>query len=146
MYSRECISETIFKICDHFGLIAYECFDIDAAMLKFKIEDQYGNPVDTIKIATHSFNKGTLDKIWDKLSSNISDKSIKKLYAKKCEYCDGGRPLIIGKTNDQGVAIQYPGILNAYGYDIHGSESNGLAARINYCPMCGKNLKGKQND
>jgi len=33
---------------------------------------------------------------------------------------------------DQGVAIQYPGILNAYGYDIHGS--------------CGKNLKGEQND
>lgn len=58
-----------------------------------------------------------------------------------CEYCDGGKPLVIGKTNDQGIAIQYPNRLIAYGYDIHGYGSNGLVARINYCPICGKKLK-----
>lgn len=60
-----------------------------------------------------------------------------------CEYCDGGKPLVIGKTNDQGIAIQYPNRLIAYGYDIHGYGSNGLVARINYCPICGKKLKGE---
>lgn len=63
-----------------------------------------------------------------------------------CEYCEGGKPLEIGKTNDQGIAIQYPNRLIAYGYDIHGSGSNGLVTRINYCPMCGKQLKGDSND
>lgn len=37
----------------------------------------------------------------------------------KCKYCDKGVPLIIGKTNDYGIAIQYPRKLIAYGYDIH---------------------------
>jgi hypothetical protein len=60
-----------------------------------------------------------------------------------CEYCEGGKPLVTGKTNDQGIAIHYPNRLNAYGYDIHGSGSNGLISRINYCPMCGKKLKGE---
>ena len=32
---------------------------------------------------------------------------------------------------------------HAYGYDIHGSGSNGLISKINYCPMCGKKLKGE---
>lgn len=63
-----------------------------------------------------------------------------------CEYCEGGKPLEIGKTNDQGIAIQYPNRLIAYSYDIHGSGSNGLVTRINYCPMCGKKLKGDRND
>lgn len=141
MYSREYMSETIFKICDHFGLIAYECFDIDAAILKFKIEDQHGNLVDTIKIATHSFNKGMLDTIWDKLSNGIPNKPAENYITQKCEYCDGGKPLVIGRTNDQGIAIQHPDKLIAYGYDIHGSGSNGLVTKINYCPMCGKKIK-----
>lgn len=62
----------------------------------------------------------------------------------RCEYCDDGKPLIIGRTNDQGIAIQYPNILDAYGYDVHGSSSNGLCIRIKYCPMCGKKLKGNK--
>lgn len=59
----------------------------------------------------------------------------------KCAYCEEGKALVIGKTNDQGIAIQHPNILNAYGYDVHGSGSNGLVTRINYCPMCGRKLK-----
>lgn len=55
-----------------------------------------------------------------------------------CTYCEKAEPLIIGKTNDYGIAIQYPNKLIAYGYDIHGSNSNGLIVKINYCPMCGK--------
>lgn len=58
-----------------------------------------------------------------------------------CEYCDEAKPLIIGKTNDQGIAIHYPNKLNAYGYDVNGSGHNGLSVEINYCPMCGRQLK-----
>lgn len=58
-----------------------------------------------------------------------------------CEYCEGGKVLATGKINDQGIAIKYPNSLNTYGYDIHGYGINGLVARFNYCPMCGKKLK-----
>ena len=74
MYSREYIFEAISKICDHFGLIAYECFDFDGMILKIKIEDQHGNVIDTIKIDQYSFNKDTLDKLWDKLSNKPAEK------------------------------------------------------------------------
>lgn len=70
----------------------------------------------------------------------MSEEEAEKLYNAKCEYCEGGKALVIGKTNDQGIAIQYPNRLNAYGYDIHGSGSNGLVTKINFCSMCGKKL------
>lgn len=57
-----------------------------------------------------------------------------------CEYCEKGYALVLGKTNDYGIAIQYPNTLNAYGYDVHGTGSNGLCVKINYCPMCGRKL------
>lgn len=57
-----------------------------------------------------------------------------------CEFCFGAKALVIGKTNDVGIAIKYPNQLIAYGYDIHGSGSNGIATKINYCPMCGRRL------
>lgn len=57
-----------------------------------------------------------------------------------CTYCDYGEPLAIGKTNDQGITIHYPNRLIAYGYSIHGFNSNGIAVDINYCPMCGRKL------
>lgn len=58
----------------------------------------------------------------------------------ECPYCQKGEPLVIGKTNDYGIAIQYPNRLNAYGYDVHGTGSNGLIAHIKFCPMCGRKL------
>ena len=58
----------------------------------------------------------------------------------KCTYCQEGYALVEGKTNDTGIAIQYPNRLIAYGYDIHGPGSNGLSVRIDYCPMCGRKL------
>ncbi len=57
-----------------------------------------------------------------------------------CEYCQGAKALVLGKTDDYGIAIQYPNRLIAYGYDVHGSGSNGLTVKIKYCPMCGKKL------
>lgn len=57
-----------------------------------------------------------------------------------CVYCDKGEAMVIGRTNDQGVAMQYPNRLIAYGYDVHGTGCNGLSVYINYCPMCGKPL------
>ena len=58
----------------------------------------------------------------------------------KCPYCQEGYALVEGKTNDTGIAIQYPNRLIAYGYDIHGPGGNGLSVRIDYCPMCGRKL------
>lgn len=60
-----------------------------------------------------------------------------------CKFCERGRPLVIGKTTDYGMVIQYSTPkcwLMAYGYDVHGTGSNGLSVQINYCPMCGKKL------
>ena len=60
----------------------------------------------------------------------------------KCDFCHRGKPLVIGKTSDYGISINnisYVGYkLIAYGYDVHGTDSNGLAIKINYCPMCGR--------
>lgn len=59
---------------------------------------------------------------------------------KGCEYCIDGAALVIGKTNDTGIGIQYPNRLMAYGYDVHGTGENGIHVNINYCPMCGVKL------
>lgn len=58
-----------------------------------------------------------------------------------CKYCEEAAPLKIGKTNDCGIVIRYPNHLDAYGYNVHGMESNGLEVNINYCPMCGRKLR-----
>lgn len=58
-----------------------------------------------------------------------------------CKYCEEGQPLVIGKTNDYGIAVYRPDKLIAYGYDVHGTGSNGLEVVINYCPMCGRKLR-----
>lgn len=59
-----------------------------------------------------------------------------------CEYCEKGVPLVLRDNNsDYGIAIYYPNRLVAYGYDVHGSGSNGVSCNINYCPMCGRSLK-----
>lgn len=57
-----------------------------------------------------------------------------------CEYCEKGKPLAIGKTSDQGIAMQSPNKLIAYEYDTHGFEKNGLIATIRFCPICGQRL------
>lgn len=78
MYSREYIFETIREICDNFGFIAYECFDFDGIILKIKIEDQQRNEIDTIKIDPYSFDKDTLDELWDRLSNKVPIEPIEK--------------------------------------------------------------------
>ena len=65
----------------------------------------------------------------------------------KCKYCELGYPLAVGKTDDPnnddyGITIYNRQYISAYGYDIHGSGSNGISVKINYCPMCGKRLEG----
>lgn len=57
-----------------------------------------------------------------------------------CDYCEEGMPLVNGKTDDRGIAIQFPRNLICYGYDVHGYGSNGLIVKINFCPMCGRKL------
>ena len=61
-----------------------------------------------------------------------------------CEFCFGGKALVIDKTNNVGIAIQYPNRLIAYGYDIHGFGSNGIITKIKYCPMCGRRLMNRK--
>ena len=65
-----------------------------------------------------------------------------------CEFCDKGKALVIGKTDDVGIAIKYPRRLIAYGYDIHGMGKNGIDVKINFCPICGRDLreKGKKTE
>lgn len=62
-----------------------------------------------------------------------------------CEYCELGKALVIGETNDKGIAIKYPNYLIAYGYNVHTNGPNGIYVRINYCPMCGRKFKFKKN-
>lgn len=89
------------------------------------------------------------DMVWGDTYDNgryhieCTSEEAEKQHNTKCEYCEGGKALVTDKTNDQGITMQYPNRLIAYGYDIHGTGSNGLVARINYCPMCGKKLKGE---
>lgn len=61
-----------------------------------------------------------------------------------CDYCEKAVPLVLGSTNDFGIVIQHPNNLLAYGYDVHGSGSNGLEVKINFCPMCGKKIVSKE--
>lgn len=68
----------------------------------------------------------------------------------KCDFCDLGKPLVIGKTDDYGISINYLSHIGynlvAYGYDVHGADSNGLAVKINYCPMCGRKFNEVNKD
>ena len=64
-----------------------------------------------------------------------------------CEFCVGGKALVIDKANDVGIAIRYQNRLIAYGYDIYGLYglgSNSISTKINYCPMCGRRLTDRK--
>lgn len=101
MYSREYIFEIVRKICDHFGFIAYECFDFDVMILKIKIEDQQRNEIDTIKIDPYSFDKDTFDKLWDKLSNAVPNKPAEK-------HIVGWRPISeYSRENYDWVLVKY---------------------------------------
>lgn len=66
-----------------------------------------------------------------------------------CEYCTGAKPLMIGNGWDNTNSDYGAGIvrnrLSVWGYDIHGSESNGNSVEIKYCPMCGRALSFVDN-
>ena len=53
---------------------------------------------------------------------------------------------LMEKTDDLGIAIQYPRKLIAYGYDVHGMGNNGIFVKINYCPICGRDLRSEENE
>lgn len=78
------------------------------------------------------------------IGKDFSDYKEEEMNKEYCEFCVGGKALVIGKTNDVGIAIQYPNRLIAYGYDIHGSGSNSIATKIKYCPMCGRRLMNRK--
>lgn len=69
---------------------------------------------------------------------------------KKCDYCHKGKALVIGKTSDYGISINYISHVGynlvAYGYDVHGTNTNGLMTNINYCPICGRNLNQVESE
>lgn len=75
---------------------------------------------------------------------NFEARMTNKEMVNRCEYCTQAVPLVIGNSDDKGICLMYPNYLSAYGYDIHGSGSNDLIVKINYCPMCGRELKVKQ--
>ena len=68
-----------------------------------------------------------------------------------CDFCERGVPLVTPKdTNDRGIAIAHMGQkrsymwLYAYGYDVHGTGSNGLGCEIYFCPICGKSFRDEE--
>lgn len=78
MYSKDYMLNAINNICDRFGFIAYGCFDFDEMIYKFIIKDKRENTIDTIKIDIRSFNKDTLDELWDNLSNKMSNEPAEK--------------------------------------------------------------------
>lgn len=91
-----------------------------------------------------------INEIHDKEMAWVEQK-ISESDSQPCPYCDGAEPLVIGKTNDIGIAIKQETeptgpVIVAYGYDIHGSSSNGVQSKINYCPICGKSLRQKHSE
>ena len=71
-------------------------------------------------------------------------KNSEAVSSKICEYCERATPLVTDKSGDKGISLMYPNTLSAYGYDINGANSNGICAKINYCPMCGKELEDRE--
>lgn len=63
-----------------------------------------------------------------------------------CDYCNGKIPLI--KTGlvglNENVAIWKDKLVAEANYvDAYGKETVNKGIKINYCPMCGKELRGK---
>ena len=90
-----------------------------------------------------------INEIHDKEMAWVEQK-ISESDSSPCPYCDGAEPLVIGKTNDVGIAIKQETeptgpVIIAYGYDMCRSETNVLRSflmsKINYCPICGKSLR-----
>lgn len=71
-------------------------------------------------------------------------KNSEKVSSKMCEYCERAKPLVTDKSGDKGISLMYPNTLSAYGYDINGANSNGICTKINYCPMCGRELEDEE--
>lgn len=137
--NNELVSSTSF-VEDNDGIVKYKCckcglitfwdfvhFPVpylrSCGDCYFLLDDGMGKPECSISTCSPDTQKAFIDKM------------------AYCEYCMGAKPLIIGDTNDKGIVIRYPNHLMAYGYDIHGPNPNGLEVKINYCPMCGKELK-----
>lgn len=93
-----------------------------------------------------------------------SQESVVKKWRKErvkimCDYCEGNKPfkaeysakgihtmkmnlnLLFGFGEDDGIAHIKDGILFA---DTSSGEYAELGFKINYCPMCGKKMEGKE--
>lgn len=90
-----------------------------------------------------------LNEIRDKETAWI-DRRTSESNSELCPYCDGAEPLVIGRTNDVGIAIKQETepvgpVIIAYGYDMCRSDTHVLRSflmsKINYCPICGKSLR-----
>lgn len=95
-----------------------------------------------------------LNEIRDKEVAWI-DRRTSESNSELCPYCDGAEPLVIGKTNDVGIAIKQETepigpVIIAYGYDMCRSDTHVLRSflmsKINYCPICGKSLRQKHSE
>ena len=61
---------------------------------------------------------------------------------KECKYCEGGVALVDGEYLGLAIYCSSHGDQNAYirGYDKQGWDV-GEPFKINYCPICGKELE-----
>lgn len=58
----------------------------------------------------------------------------------KCVYCEENKS--IETKEPLGVCIHYPNRLIVSGVDKYGWDIS-IDTKINYCPMCGRRLKGE---
>lgn len=101
MCNKKEFREAVHAMCDHFGFVAYEYFDIDHSMLNIKIRDRNRNLIVAIKIDQHSFNKNKLDEIWDELSNA-------KLNEPEEKHIIGWRPISeYSRENYDWVLVKY---------------------------------------
>jgi hypothetical protein len=69
----------------------------------------------------------------------------------KCKYCESDFPLVTkmiygacSRSLRAGIIIKDPNKLVTYGYNYRGCEDDEISTEINYCPICGRELKGER--
>ena len=63
---------------------------------------------------------------------------------KGCEYCNGGREICENNKAELGIELHSAkSKLVAYAKDCNGWDIS-LTCKINFCPMCGRELKPKE--
>lgn len=138
IYCPKCNTELIKNglfIKDEDGVLEYGCPKCGTTSFwDFSFPTPYLRTCkDCMHIHDNDFGSPYCEK---EVNKKCSPNTQKMFDVRGCEYCDTELPFAYGRTNSQGISIQYPNELTAYAYD-----KNIATVKIKYCPMCGKKLK-----